>query len=69
MKLSGIVAPLALAGAASAAAIPKAEIESTLSQVHSTLGGVQSLGGVLGGSSSAAELSEVTNGMCAVQIK
>lgn len=68
MKLSGIVAPLALAGAASAAAIPKAEIESVVSQVHSTLGGVQSLvGGAVGGSSSAAELSEVTNGMCAVK--
>jgi hypothetical protein len=41
MKLSGIIAPLALAGAASALAIPKAEI--------------------------ASELSEATNGMCAIQ--
>lgn len=59
MKFTGIVAPLAVAGTASAAAIPQDTVQSALSELHGALGGVT---GLLGGDA-PADLSQIKTSM------
>lgn len=64
MKFTGIVAPLALAGAVSAAAIPRADVlQGATGELHSTLGSVNSLVNSLTGTASEADISQLTSRM------
>lgn len=64
MKFTGIVAPLALAGAVSAAAIPRTDaLQGATGELHNTLNNVNSVVDNLKGTASEADISQLNSRM------